>query len=462
MKHLLLLSATLACSVIAIAQDSLQRKVTADKIVGIVGDNIIRRSDVYNDILDRERRDEYVPQQDAACYSMEQLLLLKALLLQAQKDSVEITGEELETMLDNQVRVFMRKYGTKEELERIAGRSVYQIKEDLRPGFKEYRLAERMREKIVYGLTVTPQEVKACFDKLPKDSLPWFESEVELGEIIVYPKASRDLEKLAKEELAEYKKAIESGQQRFATMAGLYSDDPAAKYNGGQYTISRTDKTVNPPFVSDEFIHQAFRLKEKQVSPVFSSKEGYHIIVMESRAGDDAVVRHILRIPKITDAETNEAMEKLDSVRSKLMAGTLSFGEAAVKYSEDPFAKHTAGMLQWDNGTRFTIGMLDKDRALVLKDMKPGAFSKPTVFTDERDKKGVRILYLKSRTTPHQLNLKDDYDRLAQQALEIKKQEALQKWLTAKIPGFYIMIDDEFKNCKSLNKWFPRFTAGKP
>jgi peptidyl-prolyl cis-trans isomerase SurA len=456
MKYIFTITSALLLNVIAIAQAP--RKVVADKIVGIVGDKIIRQSDVYNDIQDRQRHNEHVPG-GAACYIMEQILTMKLLVLQAEKDSIVVTNDELEAVLENQIRGFIRKYGSKEMLEKIAGRSVYQIKEDFRHTFKDRILAERMRDKIVDGARITPQEVKEYFDKIPKDSLPLYESEVEIGEILVYPKASRDLDKLANEELNEYKQQIESGKQHFETLASLYSDDPAATENAGQYTINRTDKTVNASFMDDVFINNAFRLKEKQLSPVFKSKDGYHIILMESRAGDDAVVRHILRIPKITDAEISEAINKLDSVRSKLITGTLTFGEAAVKYSEDPYAQHTAGMMHGPNGTHLTIHQLDRNLVLSLKDLKPGGFSKPFPFTDENGKKGVHILYLRSRSAPHRENLKDDYDRLAQRALEIKKQQVLQKWIAVNIPAFYIMIDDGFKKCRELGNWMIQSTA---
>jgi peptidyl-prolyl cis-trans isomerase SurA len=204
-------------------------------------------------------------------------------------------------------------------------------------------------------------------------------------------------------------------------------------------------------------------LKEGQISPVFKSKFGYHILQMVSRAGDDAIVRHILRIPKITDDEINEAVNKLDSVRSKLIAGTIQFGEAVAKYSEDETSKYTGGIRQGQNGSTFLeLGQLDKElvELLAKTGLKPGEYSKPTPYTDERGKKGVRIVYLKTRTSPHRENVKDDYDRLAKEAIEIKKQKALEAWFASKIPSYYIMIDDDFKNCGTLNKWMQYATAG--
>src|SRR5882724_7532222 len=282
-------------------------KVVADKIVGIVGDKIILKSDITNEILDRQRRNESLPD-NAPCLIMEQVLALKALVLQAEKDSLVVSEDEIEALLDNQVRGFIQAYGSKDALEQIAGRTVYQIKEDFRIPFKERKLAELMRNKIVEGVKITPIEVKAFFDKIPKDSLFFYESEVEIGQIIVNPKAGRELEKNAIDELTEYKKRVESGQTKFETLASLYTDDPGSKSSGGMYNINRTEKQWDPTF-----LQAAFRLKEGQISPVVKSKFGYHIILMVNRAGDDATVRHILKIPQITDEEIKQATAHLDS-----------------------------------------------------------------------------------------------------------------------------------------------------
>jgi len=443
-----LIIAVLACSAVS-AQ---QHKVVADKIIGIVGDKVILHSDIRNAISDFERQGTQLPE-DAYCYIMEQQLIAKAMVLQAEKDSVQLEDDEVEALLDNQIRAFVQQYGSKEALEEIAGRTIYQLKEDFRPSFRERELAKRMQAKVVQSVKITPQEVKAYFDKIPPDSLALYESEVEIGEIVVYPKASRDLEKLAMDDLADYKEQVETRKASFEALAQLYSDDPAVRENRGQYAINRTEKTWDPAF-----LNQAFRLKEGQISPVFKSKFGYHIIQMVSRAGDDAIVRHILRIPKVTDTEVNESVQRLDSVRSRLIAGTLSFGEAVARVSEDESSKFTGGMRQGPGGTFLTIDQLDKEMVALLKDMKVGEYSKPTPFTDERGKKAVRVAYLKTRTEPHRENLKDDYDRIAQRALEIKKQGVLERWFAEKIPSFYLLIDSEYGSCQVLQNWL-RYAA---
>jgi len=444
MKQVIFLFVFSLSAVAALAQP---QKVVADKVVAIVGDKIILKSEITNEILDRQRRNEAIPD-NAECAVMEQALTLKALVLQAEKDSLTVGEDELESLLDNQVRGFIQAYGSKDALEQIAGRTVYQIKEDFRVSFKERKLAEQMRNKIVDGVKITPTEVRAFFDKIPKDSLIFLESQVEIGQIVLYPKPSRDLDKNAIDDLNEYKKQVESGTRKFETLASLYSMDPGSKNNGGMYPINRTEKAMDPTFVQ-----AAFRLKEGQVSPVIKSKFGYHIIQMVSRSGDDASVRHILIIPQITDDEIKIAEDKLDSIRAKLIAGTMGFGEAVSRYSDDDVSKYTAGYVQCQNGTFCTIDQLDKDMVKLLPKLKVGEYSQPVTFTDERGKKSVRILFLKTRSEPHVENLKDDYNREAQRALEEKKGDALEKWFNAKISTYYIMIDDDYKTCSQLQKW---------
>jgi len=182
---------------------------------------------------------------------------------------------------------------------------------------------------------------------------------------------------------------------------------------------------------------------------------------MVSRAGDDAVVRHILIIPAVTETEINGAKQKLDSVRSRIVAGTLNFNEAVNKYSEDDATRYNAGRISspYDGSTRLTIDQLDKGIVANLKGMKAGDISQPLVYTDDRGKQGVRLVYLAHQTQPHRMNLKDDYDRVAQQALGEKKQKALDGWFKQHISDFYIDIDPEYHTCKSLDFWFASETT---
>lgn len=425
------------------------RKVIADKIVAQVGDKIILRSDIFNAVADMQRQGGQLPP-NPECMLVEAQLIQKAMVLQAERDSLVVGDDELEAALDNQVRGFIMQYGSKEILEEIAGKTVYQLKEDFREPFRERNLADQMRRKIVESVKITPTEVRNYFEAIPKDSLPYYESELEVSEIAVYPKANREIESYVSRELNEWKKQVEAGQAKFEQLAKLYSEDPGSKENGGQYSLNRNDKQYWDP----TFLAAAFRLKEGQVSPVIKTKFGLHILQMVSRAGDDAIVRHILRIPPVTEEEIKESMGKLDTVRSKLIAGTLSFGEAVNKFSEDEGSKFSGGRKQARDGSTYvTIDQLDKDLVLTLKNMKVGEFSQPVVYTDERNRKVVRIVYLQSRSEPHRENLKDDYSKIATRALEEKRQNVLQKWFKDHLPNYYIAIDREFSGCSSVKEW---------
>lgn len=452
MKKLLFALLFVSVSAASIAQDSTKKslKIVADKIIAQVGDKIVLKSDIVNAIADYKRQGQEASLPDnPECAFLEGQLIQKALVLQANKDSLTVSDDELDGLLDNQIRSFIGAYGSKEVLEEIAGKSVYQIKEDFKEPFKERKLADQMRAKILDNVKITPNEVKAYFDKIPADSLPYYESEIEVSQVIVYPKANKDVEEYVTKELYEIKRKVEAGQQRFDAMAKLYTEDPGSKETGGQYNLNRNDKQWDPTF-----FNAAFKLKEGQISPVIKSKFGFHIIQMVSRNGDDAVIRHILRIPAVTADEVNGAIVKLDSVQKKIVNKEITFGEAVNKYSDEEGSKFNGGAVTGrDGSTYITIDILDKDMVLALKDMGVGSVSKPQSYTDERGRKAVRLLYLKSRTAPHRENLKEDYNKTAQRALEEKKQNTLEKWFREHLPNYYITIDNDYTKCDNMAQW---------
>jgi peptidyl-prolyl cis-trans isomerase SurA len=447
MKRVLFLSFVLvALSSMAQGQP---KKVVADKIVSIVGDRIILLSDIQNSLADIARQGGTVPE-NGECLLMEQAVISKVLMLQAEKDSLPVTDEEVEAELDQKIRYYINQLGSQSALEEMAGKTIYQIKDDARESVREQKLAAAMQRKIVENVRITPTEVKAFFDKIPKDSLPFYESELEVGQIILYPKASRDIEQYILGQMINYKKQIESKATTFEALAKQVSEDPGSKDRGGQYQINRNEKTWDPIFLST-----AFRLKEGEISNPVKSKFGYHIIQMVQRNGDDAIVRHILRIPPVTDDEIKMSKGKLDTVRAKIIAGTLGFNEAAVKYSDDETQKFAGPFVTGRDGSTYvTIDELDKDIVAMIGKMHVGEISQPTAFDNDQGKKGVRIVYLKSRTEPHRMNMHDDYSKISNYALEEKKTKAVDKWLKDKLPTYYVMVDPEsIATCPTLARF---------
>ncbi|NDD15955.1 MAG: hypothetical protein EB092_03000 [Chitinophagia bacterium] len=291
------------CLTISYTAKAQVKKVLADKIIATVGDKFILKSDVENAIGDYKRQAQgqenvNIPSE---CQVVEGQLIRKALVLQALIDSINVTEDEVEVAMEGRIRNFIQQFGSKEVLEEVAGRSVFQLKEDFRLLIKEQKLADEMQSKIVEKIKITPTEVRNYYNKIPVDSLPLYESEVQVTELVMHPKANRDVEEYVIKQMLEYRKQIESGANKFDQLVKLYSEDPSAKENLGLFNLNRNEKNFDPAFMAG-----SFRLKEGQISAPIKSKFGYHIIQLISRSGDEAVVKHILRIPPITNDEINE------------------------------------------------------------------------------------------------------------------------------------------------------------
>jgi peptidyl-prolyl cis-trans isomerase SurA len=428
------------------------KKVLADKIVATVGDKFILRSDIDNSIADYKRQAQgqegvTIP---SVCQIMEGQLIRKALVLQAEKDSINVTENEVQNAIDSRIRSFLQQFGSKEVLEEVAGRSIAQLKEDFKILIKEQKLADEMQQKIVDKVKITPTEVRAFYNKIPVDSLPLYESEVQVLELVMHPKANRDVEEYVIKQLMDYRHQVEAGVNKFDQLIKLYSEDPSSKENLGQFSLNRNERNFDPAFMSG-----SFRLKEGQISAPIKSKFGYHIIQLISRTGDDAVVKHILRIPPISNDEINETKHFLDSVKKDIIANKYTFGEAVNKHSDDDGSKFTGGAISARDGSTYVNydELPDKDMIVLLKSMKPGDISAPQVYTDDRGRKTVRLVYFRDRTEPHKENLKEDYNRVAARALEVKKAKVLEEWFNEHITNYYINIDEEYQPCSEIKAW---------
>ena len=427
------------------------KKVLADKIIATVGDKFILKSDVENAISDYKRQAQGQENVEipTECKMIEGQLIRKALVLQALKDSINVTDDEVEVAMESRIRNFIQQFGSKEVLEEVAGRTVFQLKEDFRVLIKEQKLADEMQAKIVEKIKITPTEVRNYYSKIPTDSLPLYESEVQVTELVMHPKANRDVEEYVIKQMLEYRKQIESGANKFDQLIKLYSEDPSAKENLGVFNLNRNEKNFDPAFMAG-----SFRLKEGQISAPIKSKFGYHIIQLISRSGDDAVVKHILRIPPITNDEIQETKNFLDSIRKEIIAGRINFGEAVNKFSDDDGSKFSGGAITGRDGSTYVnIDQLDKEMVVAMQNMKPGDISAPQVYLDDRGRKTVRLIYFKERTTPHRENLKEDYNKVAQRALEEKKAKIMESWFKEHIPNYYVFIDDSFQGCAELTDW---------
>ena len=438
------------------AQQSAPNKYVADKIIAQIGDAIVLKSDIAEGLRQyQDNPDISNLPPDLDCQMLKTQIMMKALALQAQRDSLPFSEDEVENAFQSKIDQFMQRFGSIERLEQAAGKTISQMRQEWAPDLKQSILSQKMQRSIAENVTITPVEVEAFYNQIPKDSLRFYESQFEASQITMYPNPNEDVVGYIKNELEDWKKQVEDGKANFAALAKLYSDEPAAKETGGQISFNRqNDKGRFDP----DFMNAAFRLREGQISPVIKSQMGYHIIQMVSRAGNDAVVRHIIKVPPVTDEEIQIVKKKMDSIQGLLQDKKMDFSDAFRIYNEDKNAKYNAGAIygieDYSMVTTFTIDQLqDQDLVKLLPSMKVGDYSAPQVFTDQTGRQGVRIIYLRMRTDPHRENIKDDYDKIAQRALAVKKQEALDDWLSSHMTDFYIQIDPGYGHCVELAKW---------
>lgn len=445
-KHskFLLLFLLLVASTNIFAQND---KKLIDKILAIVGDGIILLSDVELQYQQIKLENENVTE-DMKCNLLEDLMTQKMYLQQAKLDSLVISEDEVENELNKRIQYFISMIGSQERLEEYYGKSITSIKDEFRKDIRDQLLSRRMRDKIFEGVKVTPSEVKTFFNKIHKDSLPYFNAEVEIGQIVFKPKVSPMQRQLAIDKIEGLKERIEKGED-FGMLALIYSEDPGSAQNNGDLGFVSRGEMVK------EFEAAAFRLEPGEVSDIVETKFGYHLIKMTEMKGQRARLSHILVSPKITSFDLKDTRKRADSVKTLLDEGKIGFQEAVKLYSEDEGTKHSGGMLVNQNtgSNSFEISQLDKSVYFGIDKLKPGEFSKPMLFQDERSQEqAYRVLYLKSQTEPHEANLKDDYDRIKKAALQQKEDQVLRKWLSMRIKETYIRVDN-FYNCENIKKW---------
>lgn len=425
--------------------------VVLDEVIAVIGDEIATKAEL-------ESKKSSLVSQGAAitdqtrCQVLEEILYGKMLLNQAKVDSIEVTESQVEAEMDRRMRYFISQIGSEQALEAYYKKPISKIKSELRQSLREQLLIQGMQGKITADVKVTPEEVRSYFDQIPEDSLPLINAEVEIAQIVAYAPTSRASVRDAKEKLRDYKKRILEGE-KFSTLAVLYSEDQGSAVKGGEIGF------VGRAEVEPEFSAAAFSLKDGQVSPIVKTRYGYHIIQLIERRGTKVNVRHILIKPKLDPASMEKAKQKLDSIAKLIESDTISFHEAAKKFSDDEDTRKGGGVLvnPYTSSSMYSMDDLDPSLFFVIDKMEVGEVSVPVQLSDPRSKPGYRLLQLKKRTKPHKANLKDDYQKIKTAALSDKEQKELQNWISKSIGNTYIQIDTEYtQGCKFEQDWLKK------
>lgn len=418
-----------------------------DEVIAVIGSYPVKYSDLQRLKKQMEEQgEEGVILSD--CELLEQLLFQKMLVYQAQVDSVEVNDKQVEQELEKRIRFFAEQLGSEQKLEEFYNKTISEIKDEFRDDIREQLVAQTMQGKIAGDIKITPSEVRAYYNSIPSDSLPFINSEVEIGHILKNPPVAQAEKDAVKEKLEKLRERIIGGTD-FASMAALYSEDPGSAARGGELGFMSRGQLV------PEFEATGFNLKEGEVSRVIETLFGYHIIQMIDRRGEQYNLRHILLIPKTSPADLYNAQLSLDSIYNYLLTDTIKFDKAALKYSDDAETKYNGGLIvnPQSGTTRFEVSELDKQLFFTIDQLKVGEFTKPMAYVTPEGKKAYHILYLKSRSEPHKANLKDDYQRIQNVAASEKQARTINDWIRKRRKSTYIQIDQKYHSCIFKNNW---------
>ena len=429
-----------------------------DKVVAVVGKNIILQSDIENQYIQyRLQGMAEGTGKEIRARILEDLLLQKLMLNQAEMDSITVTDEQVEAELNRKIQYIISRFGSQEKLEAQFGKSMSEIKDEVRQTSKDQMLQEQVQAKIMENVVVTPKEVKDFFNDIPKDSLPTISPCYEIVQIVKRPPVSIDEKLQVKDRLYQIRKRILEGESSFATMAVLYSEDPGSARQGGE--LGFAGKGV----YATEFENVAFNLRDGEISDVVETEFGFHIIQLIERRGETINCRHILLTAKVPVEALEKAQNQLDSVAQLIRNGDMTFEEACKKYSDDD-SKSNGGYLNnvATGGNWLSLQDMQelensypeyKNLAFVISRLDVGEISDPVPMTTNENNDAFRLIMIKRKTEAHQANLKEDYNLIQNWALGQKRQEAIGKWVTNKAAKAYIRLDEAYKNYDFYYDW---------
>ena len=456
LKRFLLLVAIMT-AVGAFAQENKIQVI--DKVVAVVGKNIILQSDVESQYMQYRMDGSIQGNADAMrCAILEELLFQKLMLNQAEMDSLNVSDSEVEAELSRRISELIGRAGSQEKLESIFNKTMSEIKDELRRMVKERMLQDQVRNGILKDVAVTPAEVKAFYRNMPADSIPMVDTEYEIMQIVKRPPVSIDEKLAVKNQLYQIRKRILDGESSFSTMAILYSEDPGSAKKGGE--LGFTGRGEFAP----EFETVAFNLRDGEISEVVETQFGFHIIQLIERRGDYINCRHILMTAKVPVEALEKAQHELDSAAKLIRNGDMTFEEACLKFSDDD-SKTNGGYIASPMGG-YRIGLREiqeiaeypgyaefKNLAFVISKLGVGNVSDPLPMTTNDSKDAFRLVMVKKKIDAHKASLEEDYWRVQTWALNQKNQTVIMNWIKEKAKKAFIRIDEDYNGCDFQFNW---------
>lgn len=457
-KNSLLALALMPVMAQAEVPDSILHRSVIDEVIWVVGDEPILKSTVevmrMQAAMEGTRWDR-----DPDCAIPEQIAVQKLFLHQAAIDSIEVTESEISSQTEARIDYMVSQIGSREKLEEYRKQSISQIRQSMHDDLRDQLMIQRMREKLVKDIQVTPAEVRRYFRDLPEDSIPFVPTEVEVQILTQTPRIEPEEINRVKDQLRNFTDRVTRGETTFQTLARLYSQDPGTARNGGE--MDYTGRGVLDP----AFANVAFNLTDpKKISKIVESEFGYHIIQLVDKRGDKVKVRHILLKPEVSDSSIQVSLARLDSIASDLREGVVprllnglytgekfTFEDAVTFFSDDKDTRNNRGLManrsERGQTSRFQLQDLPSEVARVVDTLKVGQISAPFTMINDRGKTVCVIAKLKNRVDGHKAIITEDFQVMKDVVLEKRRADALHKWVVDKIKSTYVRINDEYKGC---------------
>ena len=428
------------------------RKV--DGVAAVVGDFIVLESDI------QKERDQVQASGGSLegvddCQLFGLMLERKLYAHHAIQDSIPVSDAEIRKNVDYQIQQFLQQTnGSMERLLEFYNKDDEQgFRDEMFQINKSNLLAQRMQAKIVEEIEITPEEVRTFYNKIPEDERPTFGTELKVAQIVAEPKVSEEENQKLIDRLKQFKADIIERGASFRSKAVLYSQDPGSASKGGKYTLNRKQ-----PRMVKEFRQVAFALQEGEISEPFKSDFGYHIVTLEKIRGQEYDVAHILLTPKISSEAIQEAKDRLENVRKRIVDGDISFADAAKEVSDEKETKNDGGQLinPTTQDYNFELTRMDPELYAQIQNLKDDDVS---LVLNEEDRTGnvkFKILMVTDRIEDHKADYARDFIKIKDLALEEKKIRAIEEWQDEKILDTYIKVSKEHRACDFSGNWLKK------
>jgi len=409
-----------------------QETNVADRIIAVVNDRIILKSDVDEEVSQYmnqvEAQGQEVEFSEDLWYSALQSMVDNYVMLERAKvDSITVTDEMVNRQMDARINDLIRQAGGERAVEEAFGKSIIQLRADFRDQFREQMVVQRVQQTKMMEINITRPEVENFFNEIPEEQLPTIPEQVGVSQIVIIPPPLEDAQSSAYQKAEAIRDSIVNHGKEFEEMARKYSEDQSAQRGGSLPMLPVNDLVAN-------YSAAATAIEIGEISEVVRTEFGYHIIRLDDRRGDQIETSHVLIKIDETLVDEDQAIEKLNAIRDSVLNHDKRFADMARKYSEDEVTKALGGrIVNRQTGERL-IPISQLEPALyriVLLLEEEGQISEPRSYNPPRQNvsKAFRIVRLDRHIPEHIASLEQDYDRIREIALQQKQMQEFRSWL---------------------------------